>query len=111
MTPVDSPVQPYCGRHAHVLDLDLLEFVQRYASSRAKWDIVCLFAQNPNTQDTASNIAARIGRNARLVSREAEDLVLLGLLQRRPVGGDLVFSLLPEPRLRAMLQRFADAQG
>ena len=109
MAPVDSSLKHCHNSRGRVLDLDLLEFVQRYAGSRAKWDLVCLFAQNPHTEDTAPNIAARIGRNPQLVRREAEDLVLLGLLQSRPLAGDLIFSLLPEPCLQATLQRFADS--
>jgi len=70
------------------VDVDLLVFIERYASDLLKWDIISFFAQNPDLYDTADNIAQHVGRNPRAVRPELGDLVILGILEWGHLNGD-----------------------
>lgn len=102
-----QPAKP--GESLVEIDIDLIAFLARYAGSPVKRDILLFFGHNPYSQDTAKNIALRIGRNASIVLRELEDLVLLGVLQRRSLNREGVYQLSDNPHLRRILPRFVAA--
>ena len=89
------------------IDLDLLEFVSRYAGTPIKWDIITFFAENPYSRDVASNIAGRIGRSESVVFRELEDLVLLGLLEKSWLADSYVYRVSIGADRWRVLARFA----
>ena len=88
------------------IDVALLEFMQRYANTLLKWDIVTLFGENPHIRDVAANIAMRLSRSQPAVARELEDLMLLGLLRRARLPSGAVYQLTDDPELRQNLARF-----
>lgn len=91
------------------VDVDLLVFVERYATDLLKWDILTLFARNPSFSAPATQIAQRIGRNAYLVQPELGDLALLGILEQTPgPGNQIIYQLTPKPHLRRVILKFAD---
>jgi hypothetical protein len=92
------------------VNVALLAFVERYAGTPIKWDIVALFAENPGLRDDAAHIAARLGRAAAPVARELDDLTLLGLLDVTRPAARSVYYLAADGELRARLAEFA-AQG
>jgi len=89
------------------VDVDLLVFIERYASDLLKWDLISFFVQNPDLYDTADNVARYIGRNPRVVRSELGDLALLGVLERDSLNGSPVFYLTRRPELRELALRFA----
>ena len=92
---------------AREIDVDLLVFIERYASDLLKWDLISFFAQNPDLYDTAENVARRVGRNPRVVRSELGDLVMLGVLERDQLSGDYVYHLTQRPDLRRLALKFA----
>lgn len=88
------------------VDVDLLAFVERYATGAVKWDIIALFGENPYTGDTARSIAQRIGRSLNIVLPELIDLAMVGLLERIKIDGAVVFQLTQEQALRQTTLNF-----
>ncbi len=89
------------------IDVDLLVFIERYASDLLKWDLISFFAQNPDLYDTADNVARRVGRNPRVVRSELGDLVILGILERDELNGDHIYHLTHRADLRRLALKFA----
>lgn len=89
------------------VDVDLLVFIERYATDLLKWDLISFFAQNPNLVDTADNVARCIGRNPRVVRSELGNLVMLGVLEWDRLNGNHMYHLTQQPGLRKLALRFA----
>ncbi len=90
------------------VDVDLLVFIERYASDLLKWDLISFFARNPDLYDTADNVARHVGRNLRVVRPELGDLVMAGILDRyRLNGGDHIYQLTRRSDLRKLALKFA----
>jgi hypothetical protein len=91
------------------VDVELLAFVERYATGLLKWDIVTFFGRNPHTHDTSLSIARFIGRNLRAVTLDLGDLVILGLLQQSRVDGEIIYHLTSDRALRETTFRFVSS--
>jgi hypothetical protein len=88
---------------------EVLEFLKTTVNTFIKWDLVIFFYKNPNTADTADNIARYIGRDAGLIEGELDELTIVGVLQRRLTGPLRVYSLTADPQVRDRLQHFVSA--
>ncbi|MGQ9597828.1 MAG: hypothetical protein ACUVWZ_00250 [Anaerolineae bacterium] len=91
------------------MDPQLLDLVKTKVNSFIKWDLVRFLRENPNTADTAENIAKYIGRSAATVEPELQGLVESQILERKSVEGMPVYSLTPETGTRELLDRFIEA--
>ena len=91
------------------LDPELLDFLNTYADSFAKWELLRFFYHNPNTLDTAESIARYIGRSSQHIQKELLELKEHGLLKETSVGNLLVYTLEPPPHLQAQLEKFINA--
>jgi hypothetical protein len=89
------------------VDVDLLVFIERYASDLLKWDLISFFARNPDLYDTADNVARHVGRNLRAVRPELGDLVMSGILDRYRLNGDQIYQLTRRSDLRKLALKFA----
>jgi hypothetical protein len=56
-------------------------------STEVKGDLLVLFHKNPGLIDTYEGVARRIGRIAKSVEADVRDLVTLGILKVRQIGG------------------------
>jgi len=106
---MEKTLEMWRTRGYTAVDLDLLEFVTRYAGTPIKWDIITFFAENPFSRDVAANIAGRIGRTEAVIFRELEDLVLLVLLQKSRLVDTFVYHLSDDPDIQKTLARFDPA--
>ncbi|MDY7040918.1 MAG: hypothetical protein SVX38_08635 [Chloroflexota bacterium] len=93
------------------VDVELLAFVERYATGLLKWDIVTFFGRNPHTHDTALSVAFFIGRNPHAVMLNLEDLRILGLLQQTRVNGEITYRLTSDHVLREAAFKFVSRTG
>src|SRR5512139_3720065 len=84
----------------------LLEFLKTKVNSFVKWDLVRFFHENPNTTDTAENIARYAGRKATAIEAELGELVGAGVLERQRIGELTVYSLANDPAMRSLVQQF-----
>jgi predicted transcriptional regulator len=67
--------------------------LQRLLSSDVKADLLVLFHKNPGLIDTMEGIARRIGRMTNAIEAEIRDLVAMGLLKVKFIGGVQVYAL------------------
>lgn len=93
------------------IDIDLLAFVERYATNLARWDILVLFGQSPQMLENAQTIAKRIGRRATSIEKELEDLVYLGVLRGHQNGKGMSYALTREPAMQEAVIRLARHQA
>ncbi|PYS59423.1 MAG: hypothetical protein DMF76_16505 [Acidobacteria bacterium] len=56
-------------------------------STEVKGDLLVLFHKNPGLIDTHEGVARRIGRIANSIEADVRDLVTLGILKVRQIGG------------------------
>jgi hypothetical protein len=89
------------------IDLELLTFIERYATTLARWDLLVYFGRHPTTRDNAESIAAQVRRNARMVQKDLDDLVYLGILRAQPNGAELDYGLVRSATTRRAVVRLA----
>jgi hypothetical protein len=87
----------------------LLEFLKTKVNSFIKWDLVRFFHENPNTTDTAENIARYAGRDVAIIEMELDELVGAGVLERQRIGDLQVYSLVTDPEMRSLVEQFIQA--
>jgi hypothetical protein len=88
------------------MDPQLLDFVKTKVNSFIKWDLIRFFYENPNTTDSADNIARYAGRNVTAVEPELEDLVSSGVMEKHHVDDLVVYSLASDDRMRKLVDEF-----
>jgi hypothetical protein len=88
---------------------ELLDFVKTKVNSFIKWDLVRFFHENPHTVDTAENIAKYAGRHLTAVAPELEDLEASGIMDRKMVGDQVVYSLTQDERTQKLVEKFVMA--
>jgi hypothetical protein len=103
-----SPFVPAERQAAVSPDLAMLTFIRRYADTPLRWEIIAYFAQHPEEPLTSQQVAQGVRRSIRLVQIDLDDLVLLGLLERRrsPLGSQ--YTLADDPLLRYQMARFRE---
>ena len=87
----------------------LLEFLKTKVNSFIKWDLVRFFHENPNTTDTAENIARYAGRDVTIIEVELDELVGAGVLERQRIGDLQVYSLVSDVEMRSLVEQFIRA--
>jgi hypothetical protein len=87
----------------------LLEFLKTKVNSFIKWDLVRFFHENPNTTDTAENIARYAGRDVAIIEVELDELVGAGVLERQRIGDLQVYSLVSDVEMRSLVEQFIRA--
>ena len=101
--------EDFTTRLMNDMDPQLLDLVKTKVNSFVKWDLVRFLRENPNTADTADNIAKYIGRNAATVEPELRELVDSKIMEVRSVEGMPVYSLTTDSNTRALIDRFITA--
>lgn len=91
------------------IDANLLEFLRTQVDSFIKWDLIQFFYRNPNTVDTAENIASYIGRSVENMDQEMAELSSGGVLAASQLDGMTVYSLANDPEVRDLLRSFAES--
>jgi hypothetical protein len=87
----------------------LLDFLKTKVNSFVKWDLVRFFHENPNTTDTAENIARYAGRDVTTIEDELNELVGAGVLERQRIGELDVYNLATDSAMRALVEQFIRA--
>ena len=88
------------------MDPELLDFLKTKVNSFVKWDLVRFFYENPNSTDTAENVARYVGRDASAIEVELGELVGTGVLERARVGDLWVYSLASNAETRKLVDQF-----
>lgn len=104
--PVTSHLAP-----AQEIDIELFTFIERYATNLARWDLFIFFGRRPTSQLSATEIAKQIGRAARSVQKELDDLVYLGILRAYRNNGNSQYGLTRTAATRRAIVRLAREYG
>jgi hypothetical protein len=91
------------------MDPELLDFVRNKVNTFIKWDLLKFFHENPNTADTAENIARYVGRSATAVKAEAQQLVESGLMEMRLVDDLPIYTLTRNQETKQLVNQFLRA--
>lgn len=91
------------------MDPELLEFVRNKVNTFIKWDLLKFFHENPNTADTAENIARYVGRSATAVKSEAQQLGESGLMEMRLVDDLPIYTLTRNQETKQLVNQFLRA--
>lgn len=91
------------------MDARLLDFLKNQVNSFVKWDLVRFFHENPNTTDTADNIARYAGRDPAAIEQELAALAKSGVLDRETVGELTIYSLAADQDMRDLIEQFVVA--
>lgn len=91
------------------MDPKLFDFLKVGVNSFIKWDLVRFFHENPNTADTAADIARYAGRTPEDIEKELAELVQAGVLNQEAVGAITVYSLSTDPAVRDLIDQFVAA--
>ncbi len=65
------------------IDLELFTFVERYATSVVRWDLILFFGKYPDTDWTPAEVAEQLRRNRQIATKELDDLTYQHVLVRR----------------------------
>jgi hypothetical protein len=91
------------------MDPEVLEFLKTTVNSFIKWDLVIFFFENPNTTDTADNIARYIGRDASVIQSELDELVAASVLIQHATGRLAVYTLTTDTAILERIRHFVSA--
>ena len=98
--------EDFTTRLMNDMDPPLLDLVKTKVNSFIKWDLVRFLRENPNTADTAENIAKYVGRNAATVEPELRELVESQIMEVKSVEGLPVYTLTTDTATRDLIDRF-----
>lgn len=76
-------------------------------ASEVRGDLLVLFHRNPGLIDTIEGVARRIGRTPASIQSDVRELIKLGVLKEKKVGGADVI-ILDRARDREILESVAD---
>ena len=88
------------------MDARLLDFLRNQVNSFVKWDLVRFFHENPNTTDTAENLARYAGRDPSAIERELHELAESKVLNQETLGEMTVYSLATDREMRGLIEQF-----
>jgi hypothetical protein len=88
------------------MDARLLDFLKTRVNSFVKWDLVRFFHDNPNTADTAENVARYAGRDPTAIEQELAELAESGVLHRETMGEMVIYSLATDQEMRDLIDQF-----
>ncbi len=89
------------------IDLELLTFIERYATNLVRWDLLLYFGRHPSLSNNAGGIAKHVGRNAHSVQKELDDLAILGVLRMHANGKGIEYRLTRALTMRRAIVRLA----
>ena len=98
------------SNYSKEIDIDLMTFVERYATNLTRWDVLIYFGRNPEASDSVDMIARKVGRRPTVVVKELDDLTYLGILCTRQNGHGMLYELAPLKDMRRIITRLADTR-
>jgi DNA-binding transcriptional ArsR family regulator len=97
------------GRLMSDMPPELLSFLKETVTSFVKFDLIRFWHENPTLGATAEQIAAEVSLNGESVARVLQDLAGAGVVAVTQEGGDTIYRLVGDERIRQLVARFAEA--
>jgi len=88
------------------MDTRLLDFLKNQVNTFVKWDLVRFFHENPNTTDTAENVARYAGRDPVAIEQELTELAESDVLRCETLGDMAIYSLATDQEMRNLIEQF-----
>jgi hypothetical protein len=98
------------ARASGEIDVELFTFVERYATSNLRWDLILLFGNQPDVELTAADIAAQTRRTLFATTKELDDLTYLRVFVRRYTPERTTYRLSRRSGVRNAAMRLADLE-
>ncbi|MCC7164409.1 MAG: hypothetical protein IT331_18095 [Anaerolineae bacterium] len=92
------------------IDLELFTFVERYATTNFRWDLILLFGNQPDSELTAREIAQQLRRAVYPTTKELDDLTYLRVLVRHYTPERTTYRLTKRASVRRTAIRLADLE-
>ena len=89
------------------IDLDLFTFVERYATTLFRWDLVLFFGKNPDNGYTPAEIAEKLHRSVTTTTKELDDLTYQRVLVRQYTPERTTYRLSRRANIRRAATRLA----
>ena len=91
------------------MDPRVLELIKSHITTFTRWDIIRFLHENPNTQDTAENLARYVGRDPQVILGEARALELEQILVSETQGTHTLYRLAEDAELRDLIATLVEA--
>ena len=98
-------------QYSKEIDIELMAFIERYATNLTRWDVLIYFGKNPDASENVDTLAGRVGRRPNVVVKELDDLTYLGILCTRQNGHGMQYELAPLREMRRTVARLAKHYG
>jgi len=95
-----------CAVDRRKVDMDLLDFMQRYAYGLMRSELVTHFASFPERWMTPEEVARAVNRPLEHVLPHLAEFVYEGMLDYNEKDGVVRYALTRDPRLREVVMRF-----
>ncbi len=110
LMPLTQTATHATARGAAEIDLELFTFVERYATTNFRLDLILLFGKNPDAALTAPEIARDLRRGVLATTKELDDLTYLRVLVRRYTPERTTYRLTKRVNVRQVAMRLADLE-
>ncbi len=102
-----STVPTNTAQKPNEVDVELFTFVERYATSLIRWDLLLFFGTHPKRSITAAELAEQMRRSVKATTKELDDLTYLRVLIRRYTPERVTYQLARNGPARRTLTRLA----
>ncbi len=89
------------------VDVELFTFVERYATSLIRWDLLLFFGNHPRRSVTAAELSQEMRRSVKATTKELDDLTYLRVLTRRYTPERVTYQLARNGPARRAITRLA----
>ena len=89
------------------IDLELFTFVERYATTLFRWDLILFFGKSPDMEWTPAEVAQTLHRNLFALTKELDDLTYLRVLVRHYTPERVTYRLSRRTAIRRAAVRLA----
>lgn len=110
LMPLADKVNHSPVRDAAEIDLELFTFVERYATTNFRLDLILLFGNQPDSELTSQEIAKQLRRGIYPTTKELDDLTYLRVLVRHYTPERTTYRLTKRATVRRTAIRLADLE-
>jgi hypothetical protein len=110
LMPIAETMPNGSAHDAAEIDLELFTFVERYATTNFRWDLILLFGNHPDAELTSKEIAQQLRRAVYPTTKELDDLTYLRVLVRHYTPERTTYRLTKRLKVRRTAMRLADLE-
>jgi DNA-binding MarR family transcriptional regulator len=89
------------------VDIELFTFVERYATTLIRWDLLLFFGKHPRRAIAPAELARELHRSLKATTKELDDLTYMRILTRRYTPDKVTYQLVRKGPTRRTVMRLA----